>query len=111
MVVTGGERNDAAEARGLLAGLAPRRVIADRAYDAGHIREAIVSIGAEAVIPPRRHRRVLIPYDRVAYQWRNAVERFVGRIKQCRRVATRYEKTAVAYLGFVHLACLMDAIK
>ena len=111
VVVTGGERNDAAEAQGLLAGLAPRRVIADRAYDADHIRERIASAGAEAVIPPRRHRRVAIPYDRAAYKWRNAVERFVGRIKQCRRIATRYEKTARNFLGFVQLACLLDVLK
>ena len=114
MVVTGGERNDAAEARGLLtsfAGLAPRRVVADRAYDVDHIREKIVSIGAEVVIPPRRHRRVPISYDRPAYKWRNAVERFVGRLKQCSRIATRYEKTARNFLGFVQLACLLDVLK
>jgi transposase len=113
-VVTGGERNDAAEARGLLAGLGgltPRRVIADRAYDVDHIRDAIRSAGAEPVIPPRRHRRVSIVYDRAAYKWRNAAERFVGRIKQCRRIATRYEKTATNFLGFVQLACLLDVLK
>ena len=114
VVVTGGERNDAAEAQALLeglAGLAPRRVVADRAYDVDHIREKIVSIGAEPVIPPRRHRRVPIPYDGLAYKWRNAVERFVGRLKQCRRLATRYEKTARNFLGFVQLACLLDVLK
>ena len=111
MVVTGGERNDAAEAQGLLAGLAARRVVADKAYDAGHIREAARAAGAEAVIPPRRCRRVPIPYDRSAYRLRNAVERFVGRLKQCRRIATRYEKTARNFLGFVQLACLIDVLK
>jgi putative transposase len=111
VVVTGGERNDAAEAQGLLAGLTPRRVIADKAYDADHIREAVRESGAEVVIPPRRCRRVAIPYDPLAYKLRNAVERFVGRLKQCRRIATRYEKTARNFLGFVHLACLLDVLK
>jgi len=86
-------------------------VIADRAYDVDHIREKIVSIGAEPVIPPRRHRRVAIPYDAAVYKLRNVVERFVGRLKQCRRIATRYEKTARNFLGFVHLACLLDILK
>jgi transposase len=110
-VLTGGERNDAAEARALLAGLSPRRVVADRAYDADAIREAVRAAGAEAVIPPRRHRRQAIPYDRAAYKWRNAAERFWGRVKQCRRVATRYEKTARNFLAFVQLACLMDVLR
>jgi transposase len=109
--VTGGERHDAAEAEGLLAGLRPRRVIADKAYDADRIREAVRAAGAEPVIPPRRHRRKPAPYDRVAYKLRNAVERFVGRLKQCRRIATRYEKTARNFLGFVQLACLLDILK
>jgi transposase len=110
-VVTGGERHDAAEAQGLLAGLADRRVIADKAYGSDHIRETVRQAGAEGVIPPRRCRRMPIPYDRCAYKLRNVVERLVGRLKQCRRIATRYEKTAKNFLGFVQLACLLDILK
>lgn len=105
------ERNDAAEATGLLAGLAARRVIADKAYDADHIRQTVRQAGAEVVIPPRRCRRVPISYDRCAYKLRNVIERLVGRLKQCRRIATRYEKTASNFLGFVQLACLLDVLK
>ena len=86
-------------------------MIADRAYDVDHIRDAIRAAGAEPVIPPRRHRRVAIAYDRCAYKLRNVVERLVGRLKQCRRIATRYEKTARNFLGFVQLACLLDVLK
>ena len=86
-------------------------MIADKAYDADHIREAVRQAGAEAVIPPRRCRRVAIAYDRGAYKLRNVIERLVGRLKQCRRIATRYEKTATNFLGFVQLACLLDVLK
>lgn len=68
VVLTGGERHGAAETHALLDGLAARRVVADRAYDADHIREAIRAAGAEAVIPPRQCRREMIPYDRAAYR-------------------------------------------
>jgi transposase len=54
---------------------------------------------------------VPILYDRCAYKLRNVVERLVGRLKQCRRIATRYEKTARNFLGFVQLACLLDVLK
>ena len=86
-------------------------MIADRAYDADRIRDVIRAAGAEPVIPPRRHRLKPVPYDGAAYKLRNAVERFVGRLKQCRRIATRYEKTARNFLGFVQLACLLDVLK
>jgi transposase len=106
VAVVEGERNDAAEARVLLGGLTACRVVADRAYAAGHIREAIARAGAEAIIPLRRHRRAAIPYDRAAYRWRNAARRFWGRLKQCRRIAARHDEFASHVLGFVHLACL-----
>ena len=56
------------------------------------------------MIPGRRHRRVPIDYDRVLYRERNIVERSIGWLKQDRRIATRYEKTAASYLGFVLFA-------
>jgi transposase len=86
-------------------------VVADKAYDADHIRETVRAAGAEAVIPPRRHRREPVPYDRAAYKLRNAAERFRGGLKQRRRPATRYEETARNFLGFVQPACLMDVLR
>jgi transposase len=67
--------------------------------------------GIGAVIPPRRSRGKRrrgrpLSYDRVRYRNRNVVERCLGWLKECRALATRYEKLAVHYLGLVHLAII-----
>lgn len=60
-----------------------------------------------AVIPSRRHRKVQRRLDRGAYAQRNVVERWFGRLKVFRRVATRYEKTTPSYLTFVAMAATL----
>src|SRR6218665_1609354 len=60
---------------------------------------------ATAVIPPRRNRMVQRSHDRHLYKEHNLVERFFNRIKQFRRIATRYEKLARNYLSFLNLVC------
>jgi transposase len=62
--------------------------------------------GAWANIPPKRNRRDPICFSPYLYRDRNLVERFFNKIKQCRRVATRYDKLAANYLAFVKLACI-----
>lgn len=84
----------------------PRHVIADKGYDSDAIRDLVRRAGGRPVIPSRRgHRRRR--HDRDLYKLRNRVERFVNRIKHYRRVATRYDKLACTFLGFVQLASLM----
>lgn len=82
-------------------------VLADKGYDADHLVERIESLGAEAVIPSRKGRREPREHDAELYKDRNKVERFFGRIKHYRRVATRYEKTARNYLAMLHLVGAM----
>jgi len=94
------------QAHGLIEGLAPGAVIADRGYDADHLHDAILDAGAELVIPPRRHRRRPHRYDTALYKERNRVERFFNRLKQFRRVATRYDKLLANFRGFVQLAAI-----
>ena len=72
---------------------------ADRAYDSAPLRDFIVEQGSEPVIPGRRHRKVPIQHGRALYRERNIVERGIGWFKQCRRLATRFEKTAPATWG------------
>ncbi len=67
---------------------------------------AIRGQGAEPCIPPRKNRTAVINYNPQLYRERNVVERFFGRIKQYRRVATRYDKEARNFLGFVCLAAI-----
>ena len=106
-MLTPGQRHDATQAGRLLSGLRPRVVIADRGYDTDRVRAHVEALGAEVVIPPTANRSRKPPYDRALYRERNAVERCVARLKQSRRVATRYEKTARNYGAFVHVAALM----
>jgi hypothetical protein len=63
--------------------------------------------GAKAVIPPKSNRKKPRDYDKHLYKERNLVERFLNKVKNCRRVATRYEKTARNYLAFWQLASIM----
>jgi transposase len=74
------------------------------------------SHGIGAVIPPRRTRKKRRPgrpisYDRTRYRERNVIERCIGWLKECRSVATRYEKLAIHYLGMVHLAIIERYLK
>jgi transposase len=97
-----------ATAPALIAALGPfRRLIADRGYDSNAIRELIASRNAEAVIPPSSCRVRQIPYDRTAYCLRNLVERLWCRLKDWRRIATRYDKLARNYLSGVVLAAIL----
>ena len=82
-------------------GLRPAYVIADTAYDSGTLRGRIRRAGAEVVIRPNGTRSPKPTWDRELYSERNRIERFFGRLKQNRRVATRYGQTARNYLGFV----------
>ena len=62
-------------------------------------------MGAEAVIPPRSNRTEQRDYDRHVYKDRNLVERFFNRLKQFRRMATRYEKLARNFVSLLNLVC------
>ena len=105
--LTAGQESDAAYAGLLLANHRPGAVIADKGYDSDRIVLAIRDRGAEPVIPPLKCRKLPRDYDRERYKERNLAERFIGKIKQYRRVAMRYDKKASNYLAFVHLAVVL----
>lgn len=106
--LTAGQAADIHQAEPLLESVLPgaKAVIADKSYDADALIEHIEQAGAEAVIPPRAHRKQPRAYDQHRYQARHLVERFFNRIKQFRRVATRYEKLAMHFLGMVTVAAI-----
>ncbi len=82
----------------------PRKLIADRAYDARKLRDWLAARGCEAVIPPNPTRKHPHTYDAEAYKTRNLIERMFCRLKDFRRIATRYDKRADTYLSSVLLA-------
>ena len=108
MVITPGQASDVTQAAGLLAGLTARHVIADRAYDAAYLRAAIGEIGATPVIPALRTRKNPAAYDRDVYKLRNQVERLFGRMKQFRRIVTRYDRRAIHFQAALHLVAALQ---
>jgi transposase len=81
-------------------------LLADRGYDADWIRALAVERGAWANIPPKCNRNSPVCFSPYYYRNRNLIERFFSKIKQCRRVATRYDKLAANYLAFIQLASI-----
>lgn len=104
--MTGAEAADSPHLPGLIAGQQTTAVLADKGYDSASNRAAIRSHGAEPCIPPRKNRVEAVEYDRHLYQERNVVERYFARIKRWRRVATRFDKKAANFLGFVWIASI-----
>ena len=80
-------------------------------YDADHLCQGIAETGAEVVIPPKRNRKVQRAYEADLYKERNIIERFFNKLKQFRRVATRYDKLLVNFMGFVKLAAVAIWLK
>ena len=105
--LTPGQTHDMCEAENLLRGETADHVLADRAYDAKSLRDLIAELGAEAVIPSKCHRKIPIPWDRDKYKIRNRIERCFNKLKHFRRFATRYDRRAIHFLAFIHLAGTM----
>ena len=88
----------------MLEGVKTKAVLAEKGYDADYVVKAAQSRGAEVVIPSKSNRNTPRSFDRDLYKERNLIQRVFNTIKHFRRVATRYDKTASAYLAFVTLA-------
>jgi transposase len=110
-ILTAGQEADVTQGEALIAGHEAEVVIADKGYDSDALVRAIQARGAEAVIPPKKNRTEPRDHDKHLYKERNKVERFINLMKQYRRVATRYEKTARNFLGFVYVAAVMVLLR
>jgi transposase len=89
----------------LLAAAGPIKcLIADKAYDANSLRQILAATRAKAVIPSTTSRREPIPYDKRLYRQRNLIERMFARLKDFRRIATRYDKLARNFLAATLIA-------
>jgi transposase len=103
MVLTGGQVNDVKGYAPLMAegGPQPKVLLGDKGYDADTILADLDARAIAAVIPPKRNRKVQPVIDGHLYALRNLVERCFSKLKHSRRLATRYDKTADAYTGFI----------
>ena len=106
-VLTAGQKGDAPQAAALLEDAPAEVVIADAAYDADHVREAVAEKGAEAVIPNNPSRALKYPIDEDLYAQRHLIECCISKLKHFRRVATRYEKTMRNYSAIVAIASIL----
>jgi transposase len=87
--------------------LRPKRIVGDKGYSSKRIRSYLRRRGIRYTIPRRKDQCRSGPFDKEAYRQRNLVERCINRLKQYRRVATRYEKLAENYLAMVHIAAIL----
>ncbi len=108
--LTAGQAHDGRQFECLYDHLDPDNVLEaaalDKGYDADRIRERLAYDGIEPVIPPMSTRSKLLPYDKERYRGRNRIERFFNKLKQFRRLATRYDKLQATFLAAV---CLVAA--
>ena len=118
-VLTGGERHEQIALEALLdqgtirrpgrgrTRLRPRRAAGDKGYSSPTARRRLRRRHIRAVIPSKSNQRRQPHFDRTAYRRRNLVERLINRLKQFRRIATRYEKRGANYLAMVHIGMLL----
>jgi len=106
--VTPGQRHDARAFPAVFAALPqgcdPEWAVADRAFDSDDIRDDLLGCDIAPCIPSRANRVEPIEHNTTMYRERNRVERLVGKLKQFRRVATRYEKLGTTFLAMIHVA-------
>jgi len=110
-ILTEGQGADVTQAEPLIDGHDAGAFIADKAYDSDAVVATAQRQGAEAVIPSKKNRERPRESDRHLDKERKKVEWFINLIKQYRRVATRYEKTARNFLGLVHVASIMVLLR
>jgi transposase len=107
LLISPGEVHDVTCAEALLGGLEKGAVvIADKGYDADRVRAHIRAQGAIPNIPNRTNRKKKCRWKKVIYRERNHVERFFNKLKQFRRIATRYDKLGANFFAFIKLAAL-----
>jgi transposase len=107
-VLTGGEVSDYTGYAPLMAHDGPEAKVrqADKGYDADFIRQDMGDRGRIAVIPTRENRKEQIPVDPAIYALRNIIERCFNKLKNARRLATRYDKTAASFAAFVSICSI-----
>lgn len=118
-VLTPGQRHEASVFEQLMVGgkvkrseggrprVRPKRVCGDKGYSSRKIRSYLRRRGIRHTIPRKRNERRTGPFDKVLYRLRNRVERLINRLKQFRRIATRYEKRADNYLAMLHIGSIL----
>jgi transposase len=107
LTLTPGQRNDITQAPKLLEGIEHANVIADKGYDSNAFVNQLKAQNCIPVIPSRSNRKTLRPYDKYLYKERHLIECFFNKIKHFRRIFSRFDKKAAAFLGFLTYASII----
>jgi transposase len=100
-----GQMSDYKRARRLLDSLPPaKEMLADRGYDANWFRAALKEKGITPCIPPKRNRKIDIPYDKLLYKQRHKIENIFAKLKDWRRIAMRYDRCAHTFFSAICIA-------
>ena len=112
-MLSGGEAHDSGFAVPLLSEFDIQGVcvLGDKAYDTNDILKFISGAGAVSNIPPKSNRLVQRDYDKHVYKERHLVECFFEKLKNFRRISTRYDKNAASFLAFVYVAAICVLVK
>ena len=111
VILTPGQVHDITQAPALIKNVEVEIAIADKGYDSEAFVKTLEAEEIEAVIPSRKNRKESREYDKHWYKMRNIVERTFNWLKRYRRIATRYEKTGLNFLGFFQLGCVMMLLR
>jgi transposase len=109
-VLLPGQRHDSIGVEPLIKSVDFEALIADKAFDNNALRAELNERGALAVIPSKADRKASIPYDADMYKWRHLIENCFQRLKEFRRLATRYDKTDTSFAAAIHLAATFLAL-
>jgi len=106
-----GQAHDLRGTAALIERLECGQFLADRAFDANWLRDALNQKGIEPVIPPKSNRRFPAEFDRDTYKWRHLIENFFGKLKEYRGIATRCCKTDSSFSAFISIAATIIRLK
>ena len=110
-ILTGGNRNEIIKAEELIENIHNTNVIADKAYDSDKFRQKIKEQNCTHDIPPRKNRNVQHEYDKYVYIERHLIECFFGKLKQFRRVFSRFDKIKHTFQAFINFAAMLIALR
>lgn len=108
MLLSEGQMSDYKGAAQMLDALPPAKVLlGDRDYDAGWFRNALADRGMAACIPSKANRKVPIPHDRALYRQRHKIENMFAKLKDWRRIHTRYDRCAHTFFSAICIAAIL----
>lgn len=106
-----GQRHDSIGVKPLITDVEFAALIGDKAFDNNALRACLNERGVTAVIPSKADRKTPIPHDEEMYKWRHLVENFFQRLKEFRRIATRYDKTDASFAAAIYCVGAFLALK